>query len=101
MEELINMLRTMAASCRAISAHSEFRIGMGHAQQAVERGSLPGIRAGIGHNMMVRIVIERSNNDANSVASTAEASSWNSLWYDPEQRTDEQESGPRVRGGGS
>lgn len=81
MQELIDMLRMMAGSCRALAA--QHPVGRAQAIQAARNGSLPGIRAGIADGVMVRIVIERSNNDANSEPSTAEADAWNSLWHDP------------------
>lgn len=84
MQELIDMLRVMAGSCRQIANSSP--AGVAHAVQAVQRGSLPGIRAGLSHGVMVRIVIEKENNDANSVAPATEAHAWNSLWFDPSRQ---------------
>jgi hypothetical protein len=88
MQELIDMLRSMAGSCKQIAASSP--TGVAHAVQATRNGSLPGIRAGLGNGIMLRITIERENNvdnaamrDAqNQAQSTTDA--WNTLWVDPE-----------------
>jgi LytS/YehU family sensor histidine kinase len=83
MQQLIDMLRTMAASCRQIALTHP--TGTAHAVQAVSTGVLPGIRAGLGNGIMVRVIIERENNDSNAEAATAENAAWNTLWVDPER----------------
>ena len=77
MQELVDMLRMMAGACKALA--SDHPKGMAYAAQAVANGSLPGIRAGLTSNVMVRITIERQSNVEN-----AEAAAWNTLWVDPE-----------------
>jgi hypothetical protein len=83
MQQLIDMLRTMAASCRQIALTHP--TGIAHAVQAVNTDVLPGIRAGLGNGVMVRIVIERESNATNADAVAAENAAWNTLWVDPER----------------
>lgn len=84
MQELIDMLRTMAAACKSVV--QEYPVGIAQAVQNVNSGGLPGIRFGVHDGYMIRIIIERSNNSANSESRTAEADAWNSLWIDPERQ---------------
>jgi hypothetical protein len=81
MQELIDMLRIMAASCRMLA--KQHPVGMAHAVQSTANGALPGIRAGIGNGVMLRITLERENNATNAEAENA---AWNTLWVDPEQQ---------------
>lgn len=76
MQELVDMLRAMTAAC--LSVAKQHPVGVLQATQYAMRGSMPGIRAGLAPNLMVRITIEQSNNVDN-----AEASMWNTMWVDP------------------
>lgn len=77
MQELIDMLRDMAGVCKSVAAREH--VGRSYAIQAVDRGSMPGIRAGINEHLMIRITLEKPNNVDN-----VEAAAWNTLWVDAE-----------------
>ena len=86
MQELIDMLRDMAGACKRIAASNP--TGMTHAMQAVRAGNFPGIRTGMPLGLMLRIYIEKENNDANremmQQAQDQNNNAWNTLWHDPE-----------------
>lgn len=82
MQELIDMLRLMVGSCKSIARDDPKATAQ--ALQYVQRDALPGIRAGLGNGMMLRIVIERENNVPNADAVDA----WNTMWIDPSGELD-------------